>query len=422
MTSLNNFLKRHSNEASSNQDSEYLEAKNEVISVLNSLSIDGLISLGIINLQFNKGVNIGDLKVNNEYALILAIIYPISIENTISKIDKISSFILSPELSIERDEFVSISKKYIGNFLPISSWCKNEICRNLEIKDSIFNILDNNFELEKRIEFIVSKIYEKHYENKETIYSYAEIDDRMNDYTELNKLIDNYVLSLVVGFGFMYALRNRMVLEEYWDMATLPFLLIGNIKNTWDNLWCDDDVDLEHKINIDFMSSLFKREEMFLRILSNEIFEFSSDFLEERIDDIDFSPMNEMDIFDLNDLWSNNIFQYVVESKKFDVRSKNMSDYNDFVAFMRQVQNPKKSKSSSAIQNFLSSNSAMIVSKLKESGLQLSSAALQNDENISRIAGVIHNLLPTAIRFFVSYHTVEKFLLENRYWLIEKLR
>lgn len=79
------------------------------------------------------------------------------------------------------------------------------------------------------------------------------------------------------------------------------------------------------------------------------------------------------------------------------------------------------SKASSAILKFFDSNSNTLIAKLKESGLQLSAVALQNDQNIARVANVVYNLLPGMVRIFVSYDTVENFLLNNRQWLINKL-
>lgn len=70
---------------------------------------------------------------------------------------------------------------------------------------------------------------------------------------------------------------------------------------------------------------------------------------------------------------------------------------------------------------FFQKNSDGIIAKLKESGLSLTSSALQNDENITRIATVVHNFLPGAIRFFIGVDKVEDFLLKNRHWLINKL-
>lgn len=79
------------------------------------------------------------------------------------------------------------------------------------------------------------------------------------------------------------------------------------------------------------------------------------------------------------------------------------------------------SKASAAILNFFDSNSNTLIAKLKDSGLQLSAAALQNDQNITRVANVVYNLLPGMVRIFVSFDTVENFLLEHRQWLINKL-
>lgn len=80
------------------------------------------------------------------------------------------------------------------------------------------------------------------------------------------------------------------------------------------------------------------------------------------------------------------------------------------------------SEGNSLLTKFLQNNSDNIVAKLKTSGLALTSAALQNDDNIIRIAGIIYNILPTPIRFVVSRSTLEDLLLKNRHWLINKLQ
>lgn len=77
-------------------------------------------------------------------------------------------------------------------------------------------------------------------------------------------------------------------------------------------------------------------------------------------------------------------------------------------------------KTSSAIMKIFDSNS-ILINKLKESGLQISASALQNDQNIARVANTVYNLLPNMVRLFVTYETVENFLLEHRQWLINKL-
>ncbi|QIW15084.1 hypothetical protein A4G20_01290 [Pasteurellaceae bacterium RH1A] len=87
---------------------------------------------------------------------------------------------------------------------------------------------------------------------------------------------------------------------------------------------------------------------------------------------------------------------------------------------------PTKSKEdaedNSVLGKFLKNNADGIIEKLKSNGLTLTASALQNDEMIIRVAGIIYNVLPGQIRFVVSLSTVETFLLNNRYWLIEKLK
>lgn len=104
------------------------------------------------------------------------------------------------------------------------------------------------------------------------------------------------------------------------------------------------------------------------------------------------------------------------------LKKQNGQDNSDNTLLLREQQEPKAdSKASSAILNFFDSNSNTLIAKLKDSGLQLSAAALQNDQNITRVANVVYNLLPGMVRIFVSFDTVENFLLENRQWLINKL-
>lgn len=78
-------------------------------------------------------------------------------------------------------------------------------------------------------------------------------------------------------------------------------------------------------------------------------------------------------------------------------------------------------RANSALTNFFVNNSDGIIEKLKSSGVLLTASALQNNQNIMRIANIVYNLLPTPIRIFVSIETVENFLFENRDWLIDKI-
>lgn len=70
---------------------------------------------------------------------------------------------------------------------------------------------------------------------------------------------------------------------------------------------------------------------------------------------------------------------------------------------------------------FIKNNFDNIIDKLKHSGITLTASALQCDNNIIKISHFIYNTLPTPIRYIVTQNTLDNFLLENRYWLIEKL-
>ncbi len=96
--------------------------------------------------------------------------------------------------------------------------------------------------------------------------------------------------------------------------------------------------------------------------------------------------------------------------------------FGRLVVPQEEVIQPASSEGNSLLTKFLQNNADGIVAKLKTSGLALTSAALQNDDNIIRIAGIIYNILPTPIRFVVSLNTLEDLLLKNRHWLINKLQ
>ena len=76
----------------------------------------------------------------------------------------------------------------------------------------------------------------------------------------------------------------------------------------------------------------------------------------------------------------------------------------------------------SMLGRFFEKNTNSLLSNLADAGFDLSSRALQNDTFIIKIANYIFNLLPTPIRIFLDQKDVENFLLENRYWLINKLK
>lgn len=153
----------------------------------------------------------------------------------------------------------------------------------------------------------------------------------------------------------------------------------------------------------------------------------------------DFINMSDDEMFGLNNLWENIIESRIQDEgssiilqedmnasdiltqfhKYYKVRNTSENDEEDEIEEYQELQ--ADNKASVAILKFFDSNSNTLVAKLKESGLQLSAAALQNDQNIARVANVVYNLLPGMVRIFVSYDTVENFLLNNRQWLINKL-
>lgn len=155
-----------------------------------------------------------------------------------------------------------------------------------------------------------------------------------------------------------------------------------------------------------------------------------------KLDDI--FQMSEDEFNGLRDIWGN-IIKERCESGEYAIIQSDMTQLDIIISFallsakkkdensyeedeIEEYQEPQAdNKASAAILKFFDSNSNTLVAKLKESGLQLSAAALQNDQNIARVANVVYNLLPGMVRIFVSYDTVENFLLNNRQWLINKL-
>lgn len=144
-----------------------------------------------------------------------------------------------------------------------------------------------------------------------------------------------------------------------------------------------------------------------------------------------FEVLSQEEIAECMDLYKHALIKKAEEGKigllnDFDEISSFYEDHGELILLAKQPvveqTTPKSdSKASAAILKFFDSNSNTLVAKLKESGLQLSAAALQNDQNIARVANVVYNLLPGMVRIFVSYDTVENFLLNNRQWLINKL-
>lgn len=169
--------------------------------------------------------------------------------------------------------------------------------------------------------------------------------------------------------------------------------------------------------------------------LVGKIFTEIIDTINEELDlDIaieNFEVLSQEEMAECIDLYKQALIKKAEEGKigllnDFDEISSFYEAHSELILLAKQPvveqTTPKSdSKASAAILKFFDSNSNTLVAKLKESGLQLSAAALQNDQNIARVANVVYNLLPGMVRIFVSYDTVENFLLNNRQWLINKL-
>lgn len=86
-----------------------------------------------------------------------------------------------------------------------------------------------------------------------------------------------------------------------------------------------------------------------------------------------------------------------------------------------KISSSRKNKKKISLFNFFDKNFHKIISVAKNSGLNLTSTTLQNDENIFKVANIVHGLLPMPIRIVINVNMVENFLLEHREWVIKKL-
>lgn len=434
MTSLNDFLKRHSNEVLENQDAEYLSEKESLESGIASLYPMGMISLGILNISFykyldNRSFHIINIKLGD----ILLSLYPfifVSIYNEFyERVNKLSEYQLSEDLTQDRDFFQENSLIFINRLSFMKEYCCNEIHQYLKLDVNDTTVEDFRRAMGKYFADYGSDFRAKygtdiipHIYLRDNYDISIDNDSYEPDfYQELYSDLQANTQGLLIVFGILYLINKKIISLEYWPRSMVA-------TDTYRSLLCNYEEYYDDKI---FKMSLDSRKEI-ISVLMNDISAIFSYTFNESI------SLSYSDVFadirrsnEFHQIWNNELLDKIKSSGEYTILPSYNTNYSEYMELCEKRQriiqskssnSATTSKSSSAIQNFLSSNSAMIVSKLKESGLQLSSAALQNDENIARIAGVIHNLLPTAIRFFVSYHSVEKFLLENRYWLIEKLR
>ncbi|BCX78977.1 hypothetical protein [Campylobacter sp. 19-13652] len=155
----------------------------------------------------------------------------------------------------------------------------------------------------------------------------------------------------------------------------------------------------------------------FLRLL-NEIFDTEitvEKIIEEFSADDEDKPLDDSTIAGF---LQNAIILPVIDDSELDILKTQAINLQK-----AKADKPKsESKMLAALNNFISTNKDGVLSKLKDNGIMVTAAALNNDAVILRVASIIHGILPAPIRIFVNLSTVENFLLENRYWLIEKLK
>lgn len=160
-------------------------------------------------------------------------------------------------------------------------------------------------------------------------------------------------------------------------------------------------------------------EELFIGII-----EAINDSLDLEIDVPDFTELSQEEMEECMELYKQALNKQIEEGEilllNFDKIDSFYEEYKLYFAKL-PVDPPTNSKGAAAVLNYLNSNRVSLVMALREKGVQLSAVALQNDRNIAQIANIIYNMLPGMVRIFVSYDTVENFLLNNRQWLINKL-
>lgn len=257
-----------------------------------------------------------------------------------------------------------------------------------------------------------------------------EILSRVNNLFKIISEIDKQFLGLVAFNGFI---KERMIPSELFDDENTQkygasfYTILGadsiitgykRLVSEYNKMRAISEIIEKNKdiiierLNIasEYIDSYQKLEEFACHCLSEILVDFDKSLLVNE-DNTEF--LLSMDKKEEIIQAEKDIFVYPSPPKKKDIDNIHQVDDIDDSSNIEEQ--------NTALSNFFMNNSDSIISRLKTSGLQLSASALQNDENISRVAGVIHNLLPAAIRFFVSYNTVENFLLNNRQWLINKL-
>lgn len=227
-------------------------------------------------------------------------------------------------------------------------------------------------------------------------YSSFIINDK--DYTVLE---ENYNLLLTIGF---WQLATKGIYAKH-----LPYMMLAVAKEPLDRKTIEliNDTDIIEKVFGFMLDKINNTLGMNIEVTAIEF--------------LSSSEQEELEGF--VELW-----QEAIKNERFAIYDMTGDDLfpslteEDIPLNTTTYEEPQPdSKASAAILKFFDSNSNALIAKLKDSGLQLSASALQNDQNITRVANVVYNLLPGMVRIFVSFDTVENFLLEHRQWLINKL-
>ena len=87
----------------------------------------------------------------------------------------------------------------------------------------------------------------------------------------------------------------------------------------------------------------------------------------------------------------------------------------------RPAQSGTKDKLLGYIAGAIEQNKSKIIPFLKEKTGEASMAALRNDENIEKLAGILYAFLPGFVRLALKEHMFVRFVLENRNKILDKL-
>lgn len=360
---------------------------------------------------------------------------------------RLSSDFFRNNILIERNEYI---EKYIkGDFdfllddieksQGLAAEAINNWVGNLDpetdgvVIESVSKIFDEaNLMVSKEIEMHLS--YAKYLEKQMCIDSFR----LWSIFTDL----DNNVVNLANWFSFFDGIKKYAQYEETVDK--LKDIVSKELEETSSSSFNESKYkEILEKLNDSesFFTnhiSLFGEftrgiSEATYRSVSNKYSTESRwhDHLQECI----FSPnKHKAEISEVRKLWHKFLDDVLCSGEPVRVISYELDEKSRVIATVDDIDNAElslrnskankvedKSVVGKAITELFNSQSDNIVSKLKSMGISLSVSALQNDDNIERVANVIHNLLPGVVRFVVKPDMITTFLLNNRQWLINKL-